>query len=95
MAAQAIVLDFFRLELGKSDDGSLAPVSRNVGLPGTVAAFASGVLRRLLAGDYALEVRILIKLRPDIGMARLTGLAADEVICGLGQGWQCGEQEGE
>ena len=80
VTAQAIVLDFFRLELGKSDDGSFSTVGRDVSFPRTVATLASSVFGRLLTGGHALEVRVLIKLRPDVGMAGLTGLAAYEAI---------------
>ena len=43
-----------------------------------LAAFAAGALRRLLARSDALVVRVLVEVHPDIGMARLTDVAADE-----------------
>jgi len=83
MTAQAVVLDLLGLELGEGDDAGLSAVGLDVCLAGTVAAFASGMLGRLFAGGDAFEVRVLIKFRPDVGMAGFTRLAAYEAAgCG-------------
>ena len=81
VAAQAVVLDLLGLELGEGDDAGLSAVGFDVGLAGAVAAFASRVLGRLFAGGDALEVRVLIEFRPDVGMACLARLAAYEAAC--------------
>jgi len=78
VAAQAVVQDLFGLELRKSDNGRLSAVSLHVSLAGAVAALAPGMVRRLLAGGDAFEVRVLIKFRPDVGMAGFARLAAYE-----------------
>ena len=81
VAAQAVVLDLLGLELGEGDDAGLSAVGFDVGVAGAVAAFASRVLGRLFAGGDALEVRVLIEFRPDVGMACLARLAAYEAAC--------------
>src|SRR5450755_3503228 len=78
VTAQAVVQDLFRLQLGKSDYGRLSAVGRYVRFPRTMATFTSGVVGRLLPRCHALEVRVLIEFRRDVGMARLTSLAAHE-----------------
>ena len=105
MAAEAVLQYLFRLEPGKSDNRRLSAVGFDVSLPRTVAAFASRVFGRLLAGGDALEVWVLKKLRPDVGVAGLTSLAAYEAARGgtalrqgrwlLCQGRQCGGQDQE
>jgi hypothetical protein len=45
-----------------------------------MAAFTPGVFRRFLARGHTPEVRIFIKLRPDIGMAGLASVAAYEFV---------------
>jgi len=82
VTAQAVVLDLLGFELGESDNASLSAVGCDVGLAGAVAAFASGMLGRLFAGGDALEMRVLKKLRPDVGMAGFARLAADEAAGG-------------
>ena len=96
MAAQTIVENLFRLQLGERDDGSLTAVSLDVRSAGSVAAFAAGVLGRFLAGRDAPIVRVFVEFRPNVGMAALTGFASDEVILrvALGKsGWLLRESD--
>jgi hypothetical protein len=81
VTAEAFIENLLWLELGKCNDRRLSAARRNVGAAGSVAALASGVLGFLLAGSKTLEVRILVKLRPDVGMACLTRIAADKTLC--------------
>ena len=78
VAAQAVIQDLFRFELGESNDGGLSAVGCDVSLPRSMAAFASGMFRRFLASGDALEMRVLKEFRGDVGMAGFAGLAADE-----------------
>src|SRR5437867_10117823 len=47
--------------------------------PGAVATLAPRVIRLFRAGSDALEVRVLVKLGPHVGMAGLARIAPDEV----------------
>ena len=50
---------------------------------GTVTAFAPGVLGFFLAGGDALEVRILIEFRPDVGVTSFAGVPPNEAVRSL------------
>lgn len=78
MAGQAVVQNLVRSELRESDDGGLGR-RFDVRPTGTMAAFATSPLRRLLRQRDALEVRVLVEARPDIGMTGFADIAADVV----------------
>ena len=62
-----------------------------------VTALAPGVLGRFLAGSDALEVRILVKFRPDVRMAGLADIAPDEAVRRIFRGlsrWLLGRAAG-
>jgi hypothetical protein len=80
VTAQAIVQNLFRLQLRKGNDGGLSAARFNVRTSGTVAALAPSVLGGLLTGGDALEMRILVELQPDVGMAGLTSVTSDEAV---------------
>ena len=56
-------------KLREGDDGCFAAVGVYVGFAGSVTAFASGSVRRLLTGCDALKVRVLVEDSPNIRMA--------------------------
>jgi len=58
---------------------------------GTMAAFASGLLRRLVRSGDALEVRVLVKLSANRCVAGSTDPAADEIIRDLRMQDDCTE----
>jgi hypothetical protein len=70
-------------------------VSEKVRFAGTVAAFASRISRRQLTRRNTLEMRILVKIKPDVGVTgfahgtpdilaiRLWGLAGFLALAGL------------
>ena len=78
MAAQAVVEDRARLELRKSDNRRFAAVRLDVGLRGPVTTLAPGAFGRLFPGSDALEMRILVKLGPNVGVARAAHITAHE-----------------
>ena len=89
MAAQAIVENFLGREFRKSDDAGFAPARLNVRLAGTMAALAAGALGRFFSGSDALEVRVLVEISPDVGMASAADVAAYETG-GVGAGGRLG-----
>ena len=78
VAPQTVVQNGLWLKLGEGHDGGLAAARLDVGLARTVAAFASGSFRRLLAGCNALVVGVLIKIGPDVWVAGPANIAAYE-----------------
>jgi hypothetical protein len=77
VTAQAVIENLFGLQLGKGDYASFSPMRFDVRLAGTVAALASGVVRRFFAGCDTLVMRVLVKVRPNVGMARAAHIAPD------------------
>jgi hypothetical protein len=78
MAAQAIIENLLGLQLGKRHDRGFTAARRHMRAPRAVAALAPGVIWRFFAGSNALEVRVLVKLRPNVRMAGFAGVAPDE-----------------
>src|SRR5580704_10145209 len=79
VATKARIKRFFRAELGECDDGRLAAVRIQMSLARSVAALATGVFFGFLAGSEALEMRVLVERREDVGVAGLTSLASDVI----------------
>lgn len=77
MAAEAFFQGLLRRQNREGGDGSLAG-GFDVNRTGAVTALAAGVFGRLVPGGDALKVRVLVKLRPDIGMAAFANVAAYE-----------------
>src|SRR5579872_803296 len=73
-----------RRKLRKSNDGRLTAVRGHMLLPWSVATLAAGAVGRLCAGRDALEMRILVKVEPHVGMTGLAHIAADVLIGGVG-----------
>lgn len=71
MAAEALVEGLLGCQDREGDDVRLGWCLA-VGLAGSVAALAAGVLGVLFAGGDALEMRVLVKTKPDV---RVTGSA--------------------
>ena len=82
VAAQAGIENFVRRQLRKRYNRRLAAASLDVSFARSMAAFASSVFWGFLSRSDALEMRIPIKIGPDVGMAGLANIAAD-VIGGL------------
>ena len=79
MTAQAGIQRLLRLHQRKcARDRGLAAARRDVLLCRSMAAFAARLVRRLLARCDALEVRILVEIHPDVGMAGFTDVTADK-----------------
>ena len=79
VTAQAIFQHLFRLhQRERVGDGGLAAAGLYVRFGPAVAALATGPFRRFFAGGDALEVRIFVKIKPDVGVARLAGIAPNE-----------------
>jgi tetratricopeptide (TPR) repeat protein len=96
MARQAVFQDLLFGHHGKSPDRRLLAHAFHMCAPRPVASFAAGCFRGFLAGGDALEVRVLVKGEPDVGMATFADRAADKrtlrggVRRRLGLGlWQC------
>ena len=51
-----------------------------MGFSGSVTALAAGPVGRLLPGSNTFEMRILVKIEPDIRMAGPADVAADKLI---------------
>ncbi len=77
MAPLAGINGLFRRELKERNDGGLAAVRVDMRTPGAVATLAARIFRFLFAAGNALEMRILVKSEPNIGMTGLTHHAAD------------------
>ena len=76
MTFQAGVQRLFGRELRKGNYGSLASMGFDMRTPGAMATFTARVFGFLCATRDALEMRVLIKHGPDIGMAGLADRAA-------------------
>lgn len=79
MAAQAGIESFLWSDFGKRDDSRLASVSFDVGFPGSVAAFATGIFGRLLTAGDALVVGVTEELVENRSVAGLACFAANVV----------------
>jgi len=77
MASQATVQDGRRLEFGKDDDLGLVSGVGDVEPAGSVTPLAAGSRFRLIFHCEGTKVRIAVESLPDIGVACLTGPAAD------------------
>ena len=78
VASEASFHGLFGWHEGKgAGNGGFAATRLHMSLSGPVAAFASGLFGRFFARNEAFIVRILEKELPDVGMASLTGIAAD------------------
>ena len=78
VAAQACVENIVGRKLGERDDGGLAAACPDMLQSGAVATFAAGVIGWFLAGGDTFEVRILVEVRPNVGMAGAANVAAHE-----------------
>lgn len=80
VTAQTRVHPLPGLQLGERDDRGLATMSGYMRLPRSVTAFAASCFTGLLDAGQTGIVRILEKLRPDVGMASAARLASDETF---------------
>jgi hypothetical protein len=78
VAAEAVVQDLFGFQLGKGHNSGFSTARFYVGLARAVAALASGALGRFFSGGDALVMRVLVEVRPNIGMAGPAHVAAHE-----------------
>ena len=62
-------------------NGGLAAVCGHVRFARPVAAFTASAAGRQIARRYAFEMRVLIEVQPDVGMAGLAGAAAHVSGC--------------
>lgn len=92
MASQTRIDSLFRSQGEEGDDGGLSAMRGHMFSGWPVATFAAGILRRLFPAGYAPEVRILIKLEPDVGV---TGLAnhASHIFLRAGFGLAEGDEK--
>jgi hypothetical protein len=72
VAGEAVVQDTLRRKFAESDDGRFPAARFHVRLPGTVARLAAGFIGRFFAGRNRSIVGILVKVRPNIRVARFT-----------------------
>lgn len=79
MATETRIERFGGRQCRERPDGGFAAVRRNVITTGAVTSLASGGCRSLFARSYRLEVRVFIKVQPDVGVTCLASLAADEL----------------
>ena len=77
MTAEARVERLLGTQLGKCDDGCLSSVRLHMRLRRPVAPLAACVGRFFFADRNALEVGVLVELKPYVGMARFAGITAD------------------
>jgi hypothetical protein len=83
MTSETGVERLFGRELRKSNDRRFATVSFDMVTAGAMAAFTACVFRFFCATGDTLEVGVLIKPGPDIGMAGLAYGAAEIAVLGL------------
>ena len=76
MTPKTVVEDILGWELRESDDGGLAAVGVDVGLAGSVTAFASGPFNGFFTGCDALVVRILVEPGENVRMTSPANSAA-------------------
>jgi len=57
-------------------NGGLAAMRGHVRFARPVAAFTTCAARRQIAGRHTFEMRVLIKVQPDVGVAGFAGVAA-------------------
>jgi hypothetical protein len=79
VAAQAGGESFLGPDFGKSNDGRLAPVGRDMGFSGPVTALAASIFGRFLSARDALVVRVTEELIEHRSMTGLAGVAADVI----------------
>lgn len=84
MAAQAGVIRLLGRWPWKRNDGRFASVRFHMRRRRPVTPFASRILRLLLTASDAPKMRILVEIRPDVGMARFANRAS-----GIGAWWRC------
>jgi hypothetical protein len=77
VATEAGVERFLGSDFGEGDNRRLAASSFDVGLPGSVAAFAAGIFRSFLAAGDAFVMGIAEELVPNSRVTSLAGFAAD------------------
>ena len=79
-----------RHERKRARDRGLSSAGLDMGRGRAVAALAARALGRQVTRRYALIMRILVEVKPDVGVAGLTFLAADVTAGGsLGARYQC------
>jgi len=69
VAAQTSINRLFRCQLRKRNNGCFASMRLHMRRRRPVTSLAARILRLLLTAGNASEMRILVELRPDIGMA--------------------------
>lgn len=97
MAGQAGVERLSRRHQGeRARNGGFASAGCDVITARAMAAFASGLILRFLAGGDGLEVWVFIEVEPDIGVAGFADLAAHELVGRLREHHhrQCKQNEG-
>ena len=87
MAGQASRSNLFWGCFGELKDLGRVPAAVDVGLAGSVAAFAAGIFRSFLAARDALEMRIAEELVEHRRVASLAGFTAD-VVSAVGKNGQ-------
>ena len=83
MAFQTRVQRLLRREVGEGANRGFPAVRRHMRAPGSVAAFAAGMLRRFLPRCDRFIVRILIEVQPYVDVAGFADIAANIPIRGL------------
>jgi hypothetical protein len=89
VAREAGIKHLGRLHERECPDGRFASTRFHMGFSWTVTAFTARAIRRLFAGDYALVVRVLEEIEPDVRVTGFTNVIAD--VIGrrrLGLGWR-------
>lgn len=72
MTVQAVIENLGRLQFRKRDDGGFAAMCGYMRAAGPVATLATGIRTGFVAGGNTLEVRIPIKVQPNVGVTGLT-----------------------
>lgn len=83
VASQACIKSLLRRQLREGHDGCPASMCLDMSASWTVAALATCVFRLFCSACNAFEVRIFVKVGPNIGMACFANHAADVSISGL------------
>ena len=81
MACEAVIDDPFRSQFAKRDDRRLTSASFDVSFPTAMTRFAAGPVRPFRAGSDRPVMRVLVKICPNVRMARFAYRASDEVWC--------------
>ena len=83
MTGETCIKHLGRPHFRESPDGSFAAAGLNMLLAGAMTALAARTFGRLHTGGDALEMRVLIKIEPDVRMARAAHVAANICIAAV------------